>query len=187
MQHPDRSEQRCRRHQHHSLSAKQHQSDGAARSAHLLLRLADFILRRVLDNEGGQLVAHVDVRGVATSLAFEEDALFPHFDDCLGIAAAVALHILLDEELENFRELLGIVSAVDDGGACLLVEVGLRAKLAAKVLEGICKARSSVWFRCDTCNVAKQCASNSGSSAYRQQVTFMRRCCSLHLRGCAEP
>jgi hypothetical protein len=82
-------------------------------------------------------VAHVHAAHKAARLALEVDALLLDLDHGLGVAAVVALHILLDEGLQQLAQLLGVVGAVHDGGARALVVVGLGAQLAAKELQDI--------------------------------------------------
>ncbi len=60
-----------------------------------------------------------------------------YLDDRLWIAAAVALHKLLDESLKQLRQPVGVVRAIHDASACGLVVVDLCAQLTAKVLERI--------------------------------------------------
>ena len=92
----------------------------------------------VLENEGVQLVPHVHVRHVATRLALKEDEVLFDLHHGLWVAAAVALHILFYEAFKQLGQLFGVVRPIDDGGAQLGVEVGLRSQLAAKVLEHVC-------------------------------------------------
>ena len=96
------------------------------------------LLRGVLEDEGRELVPHVDVGDKAAGFALELDGvLLGDVDDRLGVAAAVALHEALDEALEVLREDLRGVRAVDDVRAALLVALGQRAELVAHVLGGV--------------------------------------------------
>ena len=70
-------------------------------SGSLLLGLADLLLRRVLQNEGVEAMLHVHLRGCAACLALQEDEILLDLDGCLRVAARVALHILLDEALQE--------------------------------------------------------------------------------------
>ena len=108
----------------------------------LLLLLADFLLRWILEDEGVEAVAHVDARVGAASLALELDGLPLDLDDSLGVEAVVALHIFLDEVLQQLHQLLGIVGAIDNGGASLLVEVGLCPQLTAIELQDVCRSKA---------------------------------------------
>ena len=69
----------------------------------LLLRLGHFLFWRVLQNVGVQAVAHVHIGHKATGLALQVDALLLDLDNCLGVAAIVALHIFLDEVLRGSK------------------------------------------------------------------------------------
>ena len=48
-------------------------------------------------------MAHVNVRNRPAGLALEVNVLLPDLDDSFGVAAVVALHILLDEVLHEAR------------------------------------------------------------------------------------
>jgi hypothetical protein len=106
----------------------------------LFLFLFQGVLGRVLEDEGVQLVPHVHVGHKAASLALEQDIILSDFDLRLGVAAAVAAHILLDEVLQKLRKLLGVMCSVDDGRATLGVKVCLSSQLAAIELQDICKS-----------------------------------------------
>mmetsp|Transcript_13746 Transcript_13746/g.38721 ORF Transcript_13746/g.38721 Transcript_13746/m.38721 type:complete len:398 (-) Transcript_13746:566-1759(-) len=109
---------------------------------HLVDRLlfCRLVLRRVLDDERVQLVARVDFRHVAASLASQGDEiLLVHLNHGLGVAARIALHELLDETLQDFREGAGVVRTVHDGLPTVLAELGLGPELATKVLGGIAR------------------------------------------------
>mmetsp|Transcript_7748 Transcript_7748/g.30637 ORF Transcript_7748/g.30637 Transcript_7748/m.30637 type:complete len:273 (-) Transcript_7748:260-1078(-) len=96
------------------------------------------LLRGVLEDEGRELVPHVDVGDKAAGFALELDGvLLGDVDDRLRVAAAVALHEALDKALEVLREDLRGVRAVDDVRAALLVALGQRAELVAHVLGGV--------------------------------------------------
>lgn len=84
-------------------------------------------------------MAHVHVAHVAAGLALEVNELLFDLHHGLRVAAAVALHILLDEGLQQLAELLVVMRAVDNGGARALVEVGLGSELAAVELEDVCR------------------------------------------------
>lgn len=81
------------------------------------LLLGQLVLWWVLENEGVDLVAHVNVTDIATCLALQEDAFLLDLHDSFGIATAMALHVLLDEGLQQLAELLGVVSAIHNGSA----------------------------------------------------------------------
>lgn len=83
-------------------------------------------------------MAHVHVRDKAASLALQEDVLLLDLHRGLGVSAGVALHIALDEALQQLRELVRLVGAIDNASAALGVVVGLGAELAAKVFEDVC-------------------------------------------------
>ena len=57
----------------------------------------------------------------------------------LRVAAGVALHVLLDETLQQLHQLLGVVRAVHNGGARLLVEVCLCPQLTTIELDDVCR------------------------------------------------
>lgn len=46
---------------------------------------------------------------------------------------------LFDESLQQLGELLGVVCAIDNGCACVLVIVGLGTQLATVELENVCE------------------------------------------------
>ena len=84
-------------------------------------------------------MAHVHVRHIATGLALEVDELLLDLDGGLGVAAAVALDILLDESLQQLTQLLLVMGPVHNRSARVLVVIGLSSKLAAKELQDVCK------------------------------------------------
>lgn len=55
---------------------------------------------------------------------------------CCSVDAPI--HSLLDELLQQLRQLLGVMGAVDDGGACGFVKVGLCAQLTPVELQDVC-------------------------------------------------
>lgn len=109
----------------------------------LFLSLADFLLRGVLENESVQLVPHIHGRAVAAGLALERDEVLSDLDDSLGVAAAVALNVLLDEAFKQLLELACVVRAVHNGRARGLVIFGEGAELAAEVLYDVCSCRNT--------------------------------------------
>lgn len=66
----------------------------------LLLGLGHLLLWGVLEDVGVQAVAHVHIRHRTAGLALQVDILLLDLDHCFGVAAVVALHILLDEVLQ---------------------------------------------------------------------------------------
>lgn len=111
-----------------------------------LLLLGQLVLWWVLEDECVDLVAHVNITDEATGLALQEDAFLLDLHDSLWVATAVALHVLLDEGFKQFAELLGVVGSIDDGGAKVLVIVGLGTQLAAVELEDVCNAQTEGGF-----------------------------------------
>lgn len=95
------------------------------------------LLRLGLQDEGGELVTDVGVGTLAASLAVEDDVAILAVDDGLGVLAVLAQDKLVDEAIEMVLQLGGLVSAVDDPAVILRVDVGLGAKLEAKVLDDI--------------------------------------------------
>jgi hypothetical protein len=81
---------------------------------------------------------------VSAGLALERDELLLDLHHGLGVAAAVALHVLLDERLGQLTQLAQVVRAVHDGRACGLVKVGLGAQLAAVELQEVWGPRRGV-------------------------------------------
>jgi hypothetical protein len=117
----------CARHARRALS-------GVAGLALGLLRL----LRRVLEDERRELVAHVDVRALAARLAVADDVLRLRDDEVrLRVLAALAEHELVDEDVEQLAHAGRIVGTIDDVPLGLVVECRLSAKLAAKELGGV--------------------------------------------------
>lgn len=78
----------------------------------LLLSFADLLLRGVLDNEGVQLVPHINIRGRPTGFALEVDVVSLDFDLCLRITTGVALNILLDEAFKKLQQLAIVMCTV---------------------------------------------------------------------------
>ena len=126
--------------QKHLCSATQH-CGTAMRPFHApLFSLAHLLLRRVLEDERVELVAHVHIADSTAGLALEVDAVLLDLDLRLRVATGVALHKGFDETLQQLCELGHVVSAIDDGGACRLLKLGHRAQLAAVVLDDVCSS-----------------------------------------------
>ena len=76
-----------------------------------LFGLGDLLLRRIFQDVDVQAVPHVDVGLVAAGLAHEVDVLLADLDARLWVAARMALHVLLDEQLQQLVQLPHLVSA----------------------------------------------------------------------------
>lgn len=104
----------------------------------VLLRLLLRVLGRVLENERRQLVTHVDVGALAARLAVPDDRLVLHDEQVgLRVLAGLAQDEFVDEDVQEFAELGGVVRSVDDVPLVLLVERRLRAELASEELGGV--------------------------------------------------
>ena len=95
---------------------------------------ADILLWRVLHDEGGQLVAHVQSEDMTARLARSPDHVFLHFQDSFRIFALLAEDELLDEAIEYVLHLASVVTAVDDVPLSLYIQLGLSTQLEPKVL-----------------------------------------------------
>ena len=81
------------------------------------------VLRRVLEDERGELVAHVDAGALAARLAVTDDLVRLRDDEVrLRVLARLAKDKLVDEGIEQLAQLGRIVRAVDDVPVVLLVE-----------------------------------------------------------------
>ena len=74
----------------------------------------DVLLRRVLDDVGGQLVAHVDGEDVAAGLAGGADHVLLDLENGLGVVALLAEDEPLDEAIQHVLHLGSVVATVDD-------------------------------------------------------------------------
>lgn len=104
--------------------------------------LGELVLWWILENECVDLVPHVHITDKPTGLALQEDALFLDLHDSLWVAATIALDILLYERFKQLAQLFGVVGSIDDGGAEVLVIVGLGTQLAPIELENVCAYQS---------------------------------------------
>lgn len=95
------------------------------------------LLRLVLQDEGAELEAEVDISALTTGLAVKEDAAILDVDLGLRVLALLAEDELGDEAVQVVLELGGLVSAVDDPTVVAGVVVGLSAELEAEVLDDI--------------------------------------------------
>jgi hypothetical protein len=68
---------------------------------------SNVLLGRILDNERGKLVAHIQLEHVTTGLAAgRNDALFAvHLNDRLGVLALLAEHKLFDKTIQKILKL----------------------------------------------------------------------------------
>ena len=97
----------------------------------------DLLLWGILDDEGGELVPHVQGEDVAAGLARGPDHVFLHLEHGLRVLALFTQHKLLDEPVQHVLHPPGVVAAVDNVALILHVELGLGAQLAAKVLGDV--------------------------------------------------
>jgi len=106
----------------------------------LVLSFFDFDAR-VLDNEGGQPMTHVDVGSLATGLAITDD-LFGSaelLNDKFGfrVPARFAQNKFIDEDIEKLVEAIGVVGAIDNVSVVFLIKIGLSAKFVAEKLGDV--------------------------------------------------
>lgn len=95
------------------------------------------LLWRTLENEGGQLVAEIDVGSLATCLAVENDVSILDVDDSLGVLAVATKDKFADEAVEIVLKLACLMCSVDDPAVVLGIEIGLSTKFEAKVLDDV--------------------------------------------------
>lgn len=111
-----------------SLSALVGETVRAGGSA--LLDLALLALGRVLEDEGAEAVAHVDVGALAARLAVAVDEVVLGEDELrLGVLARAAEDVFVDEAVEEVTQAGGLVDTVDDVALGLVVEGRLGAQL----------------------------------------------------------
>lgn len=96
------------------------------------------LLRLVLQDEGAQLEANIDVGPLATGLAIEKDAAILEDDIRLRILALLTENELGDETVQVVLKLRSLMSTVDDPTIVRWIRVGLSAKLEAKILDHVC-------------------------------------------------
>lgn len=80
----------------------------------LFVCLAHLLLGRIPEHERGDLVAHIHIRNIATGLALEGYVFLFDFDLGLRIATSVALHKLLDEALQQLKQLAIVMCSIDN-------------------------------------------------------------------------
>ena len=92
-----------------------------------------------LEDKSGQLVPHVQLETMSTSLAAgnQDSLLVVRLDHGLRILAVLAQDELLDEAVEHVLQLGGVVRAVHDVAVVLEVELGLGPELAPEKLGWI--------------------------------------------------
>jgi hypothetical protein len=95
------------------------------------------LLGLILQDEGSQLKAGVDVGDLAASLAVKRDVTILDVDIGFGVLALLAENELGDEAIEVVLQLASIVGAVDDPAVVIGVGVGLSPELEAKVLDDV--------------------------------------------------
>jgi hypothetical protein len=95
------------------------------------------LLGLVLQNEGRELQARVDLGDLTAGLAVKRDVAVLDVDFGLGVLALLTKNELGDEAVEVVLELARIVGAVDDPAVVVGAGVGLGSQLEAKVLDDV--------------------------------------------------
>jgi hypothetical protein len=95
------------------------------------------LLGLVLQNEGRELQARVDLGDLTAGLAVKRDVAVLDVDFGLGVLALLTQNELGDEAVEVVLELARIVGAVDDPAVVVGAGVGLGSQLEAKVLDDV--------------------------------------------------
>ncbi len=99
-----------------------------------LFLFAHFVFWWIFKDESVQLMARVNFRDCTACFAFKSQILLLDLYLCLWISTTVALYILLDEAFQDFRQLLVVMSPIDNASATLSFIVCLSTKLTSIVL-----------------------------------------------------
>ncbi|KAJ6402596.1 hypothetical protein OIU84_014657 [Salix udensis] len=93
---------------------------------------------RILHDESGELVPHINIRHKTTSSTFQLDHLV-FGDDYLSlrVSTSITLDIFLDKVLKKASKFGSVMRAIHMGSPCFLIKFGLRTKLTTEVLCGV--------------------------------------------------
>ena len=91
----------------------------------------------MFQNERGELQARIDVCTLATCFTVKRNITALDLNDSLGVLARSAKHELVDKAVEVVLELGGIVSSVDNPAIIRWINIGLRTKFEAEILDEI--------------------------------------------------
>ncbi|WVZ05158.1 hypothetical protein V8G54_018504, partial [Vigna mungo] len=93
---------------------------------------------RILNDEGSQLVSHINIGHKTTSSTFQLDHLvLSNYDIGFRISTTITLDILLDEILKKASKFCSIMSSIDVGSPSLLIKLRLGTKLTTKILSRV--------------------------------------------------